>query len=353
MRPDLKELLLRDDGSGTLLYMRLYKGMREAFSRGLLQPGERLPTDMEMARELGVNHLTLKKTLCRLAKEGFLTRQRGRGTAVAAVLPAAAPFQAGSRVTVLLDAVSEATLRSDTFVSICKGVNALGMTIELVSSHDDRREQFRQITELFSTADSGGCIVWPIMDMRQLEQLAAARPQGYPLVFINYRPELDIGGIDFSGYDDFGAGRLLGEHLLSQGYEEVLVLHNEKTKHKGTNVNRLAGITSGWGNREPRVFTGFTPDDVGPVQNALRRRTASDGKAAAVFISDTDYLACKGFLNGGAWTPFVFFTSVRPDCGGILLSSFQMGTNAVRILEARRKGDAAFSITRRVQGVLV
>ena len=134
MRPDLKELLLRDDGSGTLLYMRLYKGMREAFSRGLLQPGERLPTDMEMARELGVNHLTLKKTLCRLAKEGFLTRQRGRGTAVAAVLPAAAPFQAGSRVTVLLDAVSEATLRSDTFVSICKGVNALGMTIELVST---------------------------------------------------------------------------------------------------------------------------------------------------------------------------------------------------------------------------
>ena len=353
MRPELKDILLNEGNGGTPLYMQIYRGMREALEKGVLAPGERLPTDMELARELGINHLTLKKTLCRLAKEGFLTRLRGRGTAVAAVLPAAAPFQAGSRVTVLLDAVSEATLRSDTFVSICKGVNALGMTIELVSSHDDRREQFRQITALFSTADSGGCIVWPLMDMRQLEQLAAARPKGYPLVFINYRPELDIGGIDFSGYDDFGAGRLLGEHLLSQGYEDILVVHTEKTKHRGTNVNRIAGIASGWGNREPRVLITPEPNDTAPVRNALRRRTAPDGKSAAVFISDTDYLACKSFLDGTGWTPFVFFTSIRPDCGGILLSSFQMGTNAVRILEARRKGDDSFSITRRVQGVLV
>ena len=223
MQSDLKKIVL-DDGPGLPsepVYLRVYKGILNALTEGFFSPDEKLLPDIAFARALQVNHLTLKKALNRLAAEGYLSRVRGRGTYVSEIIPKTRPHISGHRVTMLYDVVTEDSLRSETFVSICNSITGLGMSLELVSSLSNRRLQFQQVESLFSDADSAGCLVWPIMDMRQLEQLACARPTGYPLIFLNYKPELDIGGIDFSGYDDFGAGKMLGSHLRSQGYESA------------------------------------------------------------------------------------------------------------------------------------
>lgn len=57
--------------------VRLRIGM--AISLGLLQPGERLPDQQEVALGLSVSPITARRALASLAEQGVLVRRRGRG----------------------------------------------------------------------------------------------------------------------------------------------------------------------------------------------------------------------------------------------------------------------------------
>jgi GntR family transcriptional repressor for pyruvate dehydrogenase complex len=68
----------------------------EAIGSGVLEPGERLPSETDLARMLGVAPMTLRQAIGALREAGFITTQRGRtgGTFVApdaraALMPAA------------------------------------------------------------------------------------------------------------------------------------------------------------------------------------------------------------------------------------------------------------------------
>ena len=225
------------------------------------------------------------------------------------------------------------------------------MTLELLSANNSRTTQFKQIMSLFSDPDSAGCIVWSIMDMRQLENLAAAKPANYPLIFINHKPELDIQGIDFSGYDDYGSGRKLGEYIDSSGFKRCFIFQAQQFKKKITNINRLAGLQSAM-SCSTEVFSGYNADDPEKLEQFLKE-IAHQKDTAVVFISDADYARVREQLSASELTPFVFFIGVSPCCKGIQLSPTQMGTNAMNILQARRNGDDSFSISRRITGRIV
>lgn len=47
-----------------------------------LQPGDQLPTESDMAVELGINRSTLREVYVQMLSEGLIVRQHGRGTFV-------------------------------------------------------------------------------------------------------------------------------------------------------------------------------------------------------------------------------------------------------------------------------
>jgi GntR family transcriptional regulator len=59
--------------------------LADAIASGLLKPGDRLPTEQELAAWLGVSRMTLRHALAELAQRGLVTRTVGRsgGTFVA------------------------------------------------------------------------------------------------------------------------------------------------------------------------------------------------------------------------------------------------------------------------------
>ncbi|HTQ93750.1 MAG TPA: PLP-dependent aminotransferase family protein [Streptosporangiaceae bacterium] len=78
------ELLLRlDRGSGLPLRSQLEGGIRDAIRDGRLQPGERLPSSREFARELGVSRGLVQECYGQLLSEGYLDSQLGSATRVA------------------------------------------------------------------------------------------------------------------------------------------------------------------------------------------------------------------------------------------------------------------------------
>ncbi len=61
--------------------------LRERLRTGDLAPGQRLPTEYELCRGLGVSRTTVRRALGRLSERGLLVRHPGRGTFVAAPPP--------------------------------------------------------------------------------------------------------------------------------------------------------------------------------------------------------------------------------------------------------------------------
>ena len=87
------ELLLRlDRDSDQPLRSQLETGLRDAIRDGRLQPGERLPSSRELARELGVSRGLVQECYGQLLSEGYLDSHVGSATSVAArAYPAASP----------------------------------------------------------------------------------------------------------------------------------------------------------------------------------------------------------------------------------------------------------------------
>jgi GntR family transcriptional regulator len=61
-------------------YLEIEQVLRRELAR--LSPGDKLPTDAELCERFGVSRLTARAAIARLAQEGLIYRERGRGTFV-------------------------------------------------------------------------------------------------------------------------------------------------------------------------------------------------------------------------------------------------------------------------------
>ena len=82
----LEQLVLHDNGIP--IYVQLRDQLAALIGRGLLKPGERLPTMREMAVALRIDLNTVQRAYAELERDGLLTLVRGRGTFVAEAPPA-------------------------------------------------------------------------------------------------------------------------------------------------------------------------------------------------------------------------------------------------------------------------
>lgn len=71
----------RASGDG-LLYVRVEGRIEDLLVRGRYRVGDRIPTEMALARDLGVSRATVRSSIGRLAKRGLLERRQGSGTFV-------------------------------------------------------------------------------------------------------------------------------------------------------------------------------------------------------------------------------------------------------------------------------
>ena len=78
-------LTLRSDGRS--LQLAIYDALKQAMQEGRLQPGSRLPSTRDFARQLGVARGTVVQAYDQLAGEGYLSGSRGAGTRVVETLP--------------------------------------------------------------------------------------------------------------------------------------------------------------------------------------------------------------------------------------------------------------------------
>ena len=89
------------------LYRRIYRDLKESISNGTYKPGDRLPSELELARSYGVSRITSRQALDLACSEGLIIRRQGMGSFVA---PARVD-QHLIRLTDFVEDMSEAGLR--------------------------------------------------------------------------------------------------------------------------------------------------------------------------------------------------------------------------------------------------
>ena len=71
-----------DAASPMPLYRQLEMALRRSIEARQIRPGDALPPERDVASQLGVSRITVRKALDALVSEGFLSRRQGAGTFV-------------------------------------------------------------------------------------------------------------------------------------------------------------------------------------------------------------------------------------------------------------------------------
>jgi GntR family transcriptional regulator len=80
------------------IYRQIVRQITDAIAGGQMKAGEKLPSHREMAAEVVVAPLTVKKAYDELEKAGLIETRRGLGTFVAESLPAGTRADASERL---------------------------------------------------------------------------------------------------------------------------------------------------------------------------------------------------------------------------------------------------------------
>jgi GntR family transcriptional regulator len=78
-QPDLRN----GDRSEEPLYQRIRRSIRDEIATGEKRPGDRLPSESNLAESFGTTRMTVRQALSALVYEGVINRQNGRGSFVA------------------------------------------------------------------------------------------------------------------------------------------------------------------------------------------------------------------------------------------------------------------------------
>src|SRR5438132_9147212 len=73
-----------DESSSLPLYQQLQRALRHAIETRVLGPDDALPPERDLATELSVSRITVRKAIDGLVNEGMLVRRQGSGTFVRA-----------------------------------------------------------------------------------------------------------------------------------------------------------------------------------------------------------------------------------------------------------------------------
>ncbi len=80
------------------IYRQITHQIIDAVAGGRIAPGEQLPSHRDLAEQLAIAPLTVKKAYDELERQGLIATQRGRGTFVSERVPAIDPAQRRERL---------------------------------------------------------------------------------------------------------------------------------------------------------------------------------------------------------------------------------------------------------------
>lgn len=203
------------------LHQRIYLALKRRIDAGEWGYETILPTENELCETYQVSRGTVRLVLAELEREGFVRRERGRGTFLTRVgfekhgqtldhptISFIVPYVRDSFVSSILLGVESAS-------------RACGCSVVFNHVENDLDKQELALRRAVQQG-VGGIILYPVNSKDTSSVLNELVQQGYPLVLVDRY----IRGLftDFVVSDNFGGGLMATQHLLSLGHRQIAFL---------------------------------------------------------------------------------------------------------------------------------
>jgi DNA-binding LacI/PurR family transcriptional regulator len=211
-----------DFEKATPLYIQIIDDIKAKIKSGILNVGDQIGSQNELAQQYNVSLITVKKALSELIKEGVLYSRVGKGTYVARKHIEDRRGMSRTIGLVLQD------LKSPFFSRIAQEAEETaferGYSILFTNSSGHVGKEESQIIHFQEMGVSGLIIASMTHVYYANETIRKLHNDGFPYVMVSYIHDPDI---YFVGTDHEYGGYLATRHLLEEGYESIGYVNGE------------------------------------------------------------------------------------------------------------------------------
>ncbi|MBR5635594.1 MAG: GntR family transcriptional regulator, partial [Pseudobutyrivibrio sp.] len=196
----------------------IIKDIKKAINAGKYEPGQKIPSENQLALDYDVTRQTVRKALGKLIDEGYLYSKQGSGTYVSK--------RSYNRPTTKNIAVVTTYMSDYIFPRVIQGINQVldenGYSILLKTTNNSRKGEAWCMEELLSK-NIDGMIIEPSQSAISCQHQVLydqMDSMGIPYVFIQgcYEAMMDRPHVML---DDVEGGRLITEHLIKLGHKRI------------------------------------------------------------------------------------------------------------------------------------
>jgi len=219
------------------LYKRIQEDIRFQIRTGQLRPGDRVPSEKELAEHYHVSQITSKNAINGLAEEGILIRHRGKGTFVSAShgdLPTMSRHKGfiGLILPSMKTKVDQRIMKS-----VEQYVRESGYYLLVKITQESSLEESRAIDDLMLLRVKG-LIIFPIEQEMYNNDILRLSLNRFPLVLIDrYMKEIETYSVAADNLD--GAYRAVS-YLLAKGHRHIAFVTVKVTN--SATADRAAGF---------------------------------------------------------------------------------------------------------------
>ncbi len=241
---------------------------------GVLHPGDKLPAEPDLAVDLGVSRMTANKAILALATEGWLVREKGRGTFVSA----RAERQILGRVAICIPVEPGPALDDHYFGTLYWSIQGSLMNRNVPV------DVVRLTSDVKDIANSCSGVIAINAHEDSLEDLVALVRQGVPVVLLG--ASWGDFGFTYVDSDNLLGSSLAVNHLADLGHKRIAFIGG--CPEASNTVDRVRGFQTAMKGRSLTVVdelvtksgVEFTPADVAHIRNLL----TSPNPPTAVYV---------------------------------------------------------------------
>ncbi|MDI3548781.1 MAG: GntR family transcriptional regulator, arabinose operon transcriptional repressor [Halanaerobiales bacterium] len=197
------------------LYQQIREHILDKIKRGIYKPGEAIPTERELCKNLDVSRYTVRRAIQELVHEGHLYRVQGSGTFVFDNTNAFEHF--GSSIGVILTHC-EHEMEANILSGIENIIQEKGFRMTFVSSHDDYQREAEYIHRMRLNGVKG-LIIMPAEDQKESNAITDLKNEKFPFVLVDRR--LQDCETDCVMSDNIDGGYKATEYLIEIGHTKI------------------------------------------------------------------------------------------------------------------------------------